>query len=75
MVDNSNKYNKATLYKILTAYNKSVRKRTYSGLGSKSRSELETIIRSDFTQISKGENKTRFKHKSGRFSKIVPHDK
>ena len=65
------KYTVNRLKKVLTAYNKSVRKKTYKGVSKMKRSQVENIISNDFIMTSKKNNTAhQFKHKDKRFTKI-----
>ena len=65
------KYTVNRLKKVLTSYNKSVRKKTYKGVSKMKRSQVENIISNDFIMTSKKNNTAhQFKHKDKRFTKI-----
>ena len=69
-------YNVKTLKKVLTSYNKSVRKKTYKGVSKMKKQQVRTIIQNDFIMTSKKNNKAhQFKHKDKRFTKIFNKDK
>tara|TARA_Y100000004_G_C8795850_1_gene361266 strand:- start:423 stop:680 length:258 start_codon:yes stop_codon:yes gene_type:complete len=70
------KYNGSTLKKVLTSYNKSVRKKTYKGVSKLKRSIVEGLIAEDFILTEKKKGKGhQFKHKDKRFTKIFMKDK
>ena len=48
-----NNYTANRLKKVLTSYNKSVRKKTYKGVSKMKRNQVETIIQNDFIMTSK----------------------
>ena len=48
-----NNYTVNRLKKVLTSYNKSVRKKTYKGVSKLKRSQVENIISNDFIMTSK----------------------
>tara|TARA_Y100001972_G_C7519382_1_gene262081 strand:- start:226 stop:450 length:225 start_codon:yes stop_codon:yes gene_type:complete len=71
-----NRYKAKTLKNILIRYNKSVRKKTYSGVSRLNRGQVETIINRDFILTDKRNGSAhQFKHKDKRFTKIINKDK
>ena len=55
---------------LLTAYNKSVRKKTYTAIKATKKGMLKSLIEKDFKIIAKKNGKHQYKHKDGRFTKI-----
>lgn len=56
------------LKKVLTDFNKSVRKNTYSGISKMKKGEVITLLNNDF-KPKKNPNSINLKHKSGRFTR------
>lgn len=68
MVKQFSDYSVGTLKKVLTSYNKSVRKRTYAGVSKLKKSEVINKLNQDFNPVF-SQNAINLKHKSGRFTK------
>ena len=56
--------------KLLSSYNKSVRKATYKGIWVMKKQALIDLIQKDFKIIEKKNGKHQYKHKTGRFTKV-----
>ena len=68
MVKQLSDYSVKILKKVLTDYNKSVRKRTYAGVSKLKKNEVINKLNQDFNPIL-SEKAINLKHKSGRYTK------
>lgn len=57
--------------KLLSLYNKSVRKGTYKNIWKMKKDDLIALINKDFSVRNTKAGRKQYKHKSGRFTKII----
>jgi len=55
---------------LLSAYNKSVRTRTYKNIWTMKKIDLKNLIEKEFKITEKGNGRTQYRHKTGRFTKM-----
>ena len=60
------------LKKVLSGYNKSVRKQTYKGIWKMKKADLKKLVKKDFKITKKKGDRPQFRHKSGRYTAINP---
>tara|TARA_R100000697_G_C5362824_1_gene175101 strand:+ start:292 stop:507 length:216 start_codon:yes stop_codon:yes gene_type:complete len=68
MVKQLTDYKVKELKKVLTDYNKSVRKLTYKAVAKMKKADVVNKLNQDFNPVL-GTNKINLKHKSGRFTR------
>ena len=61
----------ADMRKLLSAYNKSVRVQTFKNIWKASKADLKEMLDDNFKVIAKANGKHQYKHKSGRFTKLI----